>query len=94
MITLVFFDEFDSEYSVKENDFSEAITQSGLLIVTENINDGFDAVEKHQKENPDAEIDYCFQFWNNGEVFTNALVSIPMQEAREEVLSYIKSFYH
>lgn len=95
MITVVYYDQYDSEYSEKDGDFQNALASNGLLIATENINDSFAAVEKHQKENEcESEIEYCFEFWNAGEAFAHVNLVGSIEKFKEDVLQYVKSFLH
>lgn len=95
MITVVYYDQYDSEYSEKDGSFQDAIASNGLLIATENINDSFAAVEKHQKENDcESEVEYCFEFWNAGEAFAHTIMVGPVQEYKENIIQHVKSFMH
>jgi len=94
MITIVYYDEYESEYSEKSGSFQEAISDSSILTVTENLTDSIKAVEKHQKENEDSDIDYYFQFWNAGEQCSAVRIGGPIQDHLEELNQHLKSFLH
>ncbi|QFR55705.1 hypothetical protein JC221_059 [Yersinia phage JC221] len=94
MITIVYYDEYDSKYSEKSGEFDEAISDSAILTVTEDLNDSFDAVEKHQNDNKDSEIDYNFEFWRGGERFASICVVAPIRECIDDIKQHLQSFLH
>lgn len=63
MITIVYYQKYDSTYSAKSEGHEEAIVEEGMLAVTENIHTAFKKIIEHLEENPEEDIDYNVQLW-------------------------------
>lgn len=94
MITVLSYVKYDAAYSSEDDEFDEAVVSEGILTVTENMNDAFDLIAKKQKEEPEELIDFMLNFWLNGEALAHAIVRAPIEDSKEEVVKYVKSFLH
>lgn len=91
MITLVYYELFDGQYSDKEQDYAEIVEEEGILILTEDINQAFDHIQQHQEKYPDDEIEYRMQFWIDGDIHSHSVVA-PGEKMNENMRKLITDF--
>lgn len=96
MITIVYWEEVESEFSDEAGEMAAVAGDSELLTATESVDDALDRIKKHQEENEGRDIAYMISFWLDGELFCNCSVAedTPVDMCREEIVKYIKSFMH
>ncbi|WAW44686.1 hypothetical protein [Klebsiella phage Kp_GWPR59] len=56
MITIVYWEELESEFSDEAGEMAAVAGESEMLTATESIDDAFDRIKKHQKENEGRDI--------------------------------------
>ena len=96
MITIVYWEELESEFSDEAGEMAAVAGESEMLTATESMDDAFDRIKKHQKENEGRDIQYILSFWLDGEFFCHAAIAedTPVDMCREEIVNYVKSFMH
>lgn len=96
MITIVYWEELESEFSEETGEMAGVDGDSELLTATESVEDAFERIKKHQEENEGRDIQYLLSFWLDGEIFCNAAIAenTSVDSCREHIVTYIKSFMH
>lgn len=96
MITIVYWEEVESEYSEEAGEPAEVVGDSELLTATESIDDALDRVKKHQEETKGRDIEYGLVFWLNGELLTTAEIAenTDVDDHREDIKNFVKSYLH
>lgn len=92
MIAVVTYDEYDTKFV--NGEAMEAISDSAILTINEDINAALDKIKEHQSQDPEADIQYDIQFWNDGEVVCAAQINEDMDVCREKVINHYKSYLH
>lgn len=95
------FEQHDAEYSDKEQDFAEALVDTGILTITEDMNTAFDRISAHMKEVDEQGdlFDYQLQFWLDGEQVNEALIDSSVgpeafERVRQQIIDFVKNSLH
>lgn len=96
MITIVYWEELESEFSEEAGEMAAVDGDSEILTATESLEDAFDRIKKHQEENTGKDIQYMLMFWIGGELlcYSSIAEDTPIDMCREEIVKYVKSFMH
>ena len=96
MITIVYWEELESEYRDDAGEMAEVDGDSEILTATESVDIAFDKIKKHQEETEGRDIQYLLTFWLDCEIFCHALIAenTPVDKCREQIVTHIKSFMH
>lgn len=99
MITIVYYQKYDSTYSERSEGHEEAIVGEGMLAVTENIHTAFKKIIEHLEENPEEDIDYTIQLWLAEENILTSIIGPGVDiegilAHKEEILQEIKNLLH
>ena len=96
MITIVYWEELESEFSDEAGEIAVVDGDSELLTATESIDDALNRIKKHQEESEGRDIQYLLSFWLDGEIFCHAAIeeNIPVDMCRDKIIEHVKSFMH
>lgn len=96
MITIVYWEELESEFSDEAGEMAAVAGESEMLTATESIEEALQRIKKHQQETEGRDIQYMLSFWLDGELFCNAAIAenTPVDMCRDEIVKYVKSFMH
>lgn len=96
MITIVYWEELESEFSEEAGEMAAVDGDSEMLTVTESIETAFAKIKYHQEATEGCDIQYMLTFWLDGEILCHAMIAenTSVDTCREEILKYVKSFMH
>ncbi|QJI10874.1 hypothetical protein GuL6_113 [Buttiauxella phage vB_ButM_GuL6] len=96
MITIVYWEELESEYSDDAAEMAAVDGDSEILTVSESIETALDKIKYHQEATEGRDIQYLLSFWLDGEILCNAAIAenTSVDICREQIKEHVKSFLH
>ncbi|QDH49117.1 hypothetical protein PHYNN_179 [Pantoea phage Phynn] len=99
MIVIVSYDKVETEFNAQQNDFDMGISDSDVLVATEDPHSAFRHIINHMEDNPDDEFDYAIQIWVGEEMVMVASIESKlsieeMNAVKETALAEVRKSLH